>query len=109
MVFLHRRTDLSIDEFRHHLHEVHAPLLRQLPGLQRLVTNSALPDPSGQEPVYDGIGEDWFESIETMQAAFASPAGQAVMADSATFVDMSRLQLMVVEEVEVFSGAAVSV
>jgi hypothetical protein len=36
-----------------------------------------------------------------MAAAFASPAGQAVMADAANFLDMSRLQIVVVEEVDV--------
>jgi hypothetical protein len=36
-----------------------------------------------------------------MAAAFASPAGQAVMADAANFLDMSRLEIVVVEEVEV--------
>jgi hypothetical protein len=36
-----------------------------------------------------------------MGAAFASPDGQAVLADAPNFLDMSRLQLLVVEEEEI--------
>jgi hypothetical protein len=35
-----------------------------------------------------------------MGAAFASPAGQAVIADSTNFLDMSRLSLLVMQEEE---------
>jgi hypothetical protein len=36
-----------------------------------------------------------------MGAAFASPEGQAIIADAPNFLDMSRLQLLVVEEEEI--------
>jgi hypothetical protein len=36
-----------------------------------------------------------------MGAAFASPAGQALMADAPNFLDMTRFQVVVVEEKEV--------
>jgi hypothetical protein len=55
----------------------------------------------GTQSDYDGIGEDWFESAPAMQAAFASPEGQAVGADAAVFLDLTRLQLLVVAEAEV--------
>jgi uncharacterized protein (TIGR02118 family) len=100
IVGLHRRPGTSPEEFREHFEARHLPLLRQLPGLRRLVTNFALPGPGG-EPAYDGFGEDWFDTPEAMAAAFASPAGQAVMADAGDFLDMSRLEIVVVEEVEV--------
>jgi hypothetical protein len=36
-----------------------------------------------------------------MQAALASPQGQAVNADAATFLDLSKLQFLVVQEDEI--------
>jgi uncharacterized protein (TIGR02118 family) len=72
-----------------------------MPGLRRLVINRVHPDPSGLPPAWNALAEDWFDSLEAMQAALASPQGQAVMADAATFLDMSKLQFLVVEEDEV--------
>ncbi len=101
VLLLARRGDLSPADFRRHWRETHAPLLMQLPGLRRLVFNYAQPGQDGVAPEYDGISEDWFESVEAMQAAFASPAGQAVFADAPNFLDMTKLQLLVVEEDEI--------
>jgi len=85
VLLLHRRADLSIDEFRRYWHDKHRPLLERLPGLRRLVLNDALPGPDGMPPVCDGSAEDWFDSPEAMLAAFASPEAQAVRADVANF------------------------
>jgi uncharacterized protein (TIGR02118 family) len=101
VLLLHRRADLSIDEFRHYWHQTHRPLLERLPGLRRLVLNDVLPSPEGAQPVCDGIAEDWFDSVESMQAAFASPEAQAITADVANFLDLSRFQILMVAEQEV--------
>jgi EthD domain len=37
--------------------------------------------------LFDGIAEIWFESREAYEAAVASPAGQAVLADGAVAFD----------------------
>jgi uncharacterized protein (TIGR02118 family) len=101
ILLLNRRPDLSVDEFRRYWHETHRPLLEQLPGLRRLVLNDVLPGQDGAPTLCDGIAEDWFDSIEAMQAAFASPAAQAVTADVANFLDLSRFQMLMVAEQEV--------
>jgi uncharacterized protein (TIGR02118 family) len=101
VLLLHRRPDLSVEDFRRHWHEVHRPLLERLPGLRRLVLNDVLPGPDGAPAPCDGIAEDWFDSVEAMQAAFASPEAQAVNADVVNFVDMSRFQVLTVVEHEV--------
>jgi uncharacterized protein (TIGR02118 family) len=101
MLLLHRHPDVTIDEFRRHWHGEHQALLVRLPGLRRLVLNDVLPGPDGSPPPCDGIAEDWFESPEAMQAAFASPEAQAVAADAAKFLDLTRLQTLVVTEQEV--------
>lgn len=40
------------------------------------MVNYVLPVPDGTAPAYDAVAEDWFDSPEAMQAAFASPEGQ---------------------------------
>jgi uncharacterized protein (TIGR02118 family) len=104
VLLLPRRADLSPEQFRTYWRETHAPLLAQLPGLRRLVFNYAQPALDGAEPEFDGISEDWFESAEAMQAAFGSPAGQAVFADAPHFLDMGRLRMFMVEEEEITVG-----
>ena len=92
---------MSIDEFRRYWHERHRPLVERLPGLRRLVLNDVLPGPDAADPACDGIAEDWFDSVESMQAAFASPEAQAVSADVVNFLDLSRFQMLMVAEREV--------
>jgi uncharacterized protein (TIGR02118 family) len=101
MLILHRRSDLTTEEFRRYWHEQHQPLPVRLPGLRRLVLNDVLPAPDGSPVPCDGIAEDWFESAEAMQAAFVSPEGQAVFADAANFLDLTRMQMVVVAEQDV--------
>jgi uncharacterized protein (TIGR02118 family) len=108
VLLLHRRADLSVDEFRQYWHETHRPLIERLPGLRRLVLNDVLPGPDGAEPTCDGISEDWFDSFEAMQAAFASAEAQAVTADVVNFLDLSRFQMLMVMEQEVALAAPAS-
>ena len=101
ILLLYRRPDLTAEEFRRYWHEQHRPLLERLPGLRRLVLNDVVPAPGGAPAACDGISEDWFESPEVMQAAFGSSEGQAVAADAANFLDLTRMQMLVVDEHEV--------
>jgi|SRR5579884_3483052 len=98
VILLPRRPDLSPEEFARHFHETHLPLLTQVPGLRRQVVNWAFPAPDGAPPAYDAVAEDWFDDAAAMQAAFASPQGQAVLADAPNFLDMARFQFLVAEE-----------
>jgi uncharacterized protein (TIGR02118 family) len=100
ILLLHRREGMSVEDFRHYWRHTHAPLLLQLPGLRRLVFNYGRSDETGGAPAYDGVSEDWFESAEALQLAFASPQGGAVAADAPNFLDVSRIQTLVVEEDE---------
>jgi uncharacterized protein (TIGR02118 family) len=108
VLLLHRRPDLTVDQFRQYWHTKHRPLIERLPGLRRLVLNDVLPGPNGPEPTCDGIAEDWFDSLEAMQVAFASPEAQAVTADVANFLDLKRFQMLMVAEQEVPLSSASS-
>ena len=69
--------------------------------MRRLVVNHVLPDPNGPPPAYDAVAEDWFDDLAAMGAAFAPLEGQAVLNDAPNFLDMSRLQVLAVEEEEI--------
>jgi uncharacterized protein (TIGR02118 family) len=98
VVLLPRRDDMSPEEFARYAREHHLPLVAKLPGLRRLVINHVLPDPNGPPPAYDAVAEDWFDDQAAMGAAFASPEGHAVIADVRKFLDITRFELLVVEE-----------
>jgi uncharacterized protein (TIGR02118 family) len=101
IVLLPRRDGMSQDEFARYAQEQHFPIATKLPGLRRLVFNRVVPDPNGASPAYDAVAEDWFDDFAAMGAAFASPEGHAVIADAANFLDMTRLQVLAVEDEEV--------
>jgi uncharacterized protein (TIGR02118 family) len=106
IVLVRRREDMSVDDFRAYLHGPHAQLVSRLPGLRRLVYNDVLPDPSGTDSPYDAIAENWFDSPEAMQAAFASPQGQAALGDVPNFQDPAQLRILVVQERDVLQAAS---
>ena len=101
IILLARRDDMSREDFTRYTRDQHLPLVAKLPGLRRLIVNQVLPDPNGPPPAYDAVAEDWFDDLAAMGAAFESPEGQAVIADAANFLDMSRLQVLAVEEEEI--------
>ena len=58
----------------------HAPMvLEKIPGLKRFVAANVLGAPAGA-PAYQRVAELYFDSLESLQAAMASPGGQATVA-----------------------------
>jgi uncharacterized protein (TIGR02118 family) len=100
IVLMRMRPGMNAEDFRRYLEDTHVPLLAKLPGVQRLVNNHVLASADGSPPPYDLIGEAWFSSAEAMQAAYAGPEGQAVMADVPNFLDPAELRILIVEEAE---------
>ena len=89
---LKRRPDVSEDDFRREW-IVHRDLVCKMPGISAYRQNVVLSrewvkgTPCGyQELPIDGIVELWFESTDTLNAAFASSAGQTTMAHAKTFI-----------------------
>ena len=75
----------------------HVPLARALPGMTRYVASRVAETAYGEG--YYRMAEQWFPSREALDAAVASPEGQAVAADAGPYV--RDLVLMVAEEQEV--------
>jgi uncharacterized protein (TIGR02118 family) len=93
IILLKRRDDLSLEAFAHWwLHE-HAPLAERLEQVRGLSFNLVAGDGSA---AFDGVSELWFDTREAFEAAYATPHGRAVAADSMAHV--SRRERMFVTE-----------
>ena len=101
MVVLYRRNDLSQEEFRRHLREIHGPLARKLPGLRKYVQNYASDDPKRKHPGWDAIVELYFDDWDKMEHAWASVEARESDADLPLFADLARSTWSVVDEVTV--------
>jgi uncharacterized protein (TIGR02118 family) len=93
MSVLRRRPDVTPEQFRHEWRVEHARLVRATKGIlgyrQNLVIGRQAPKGTtvGYEGLpIDGIVELWFESTGSLDAAFASAEGQALMAHAPAFI-----------------------
>ena len=58
----------------------HAPMVHdKIPGLKKFLSAQVLGTPAGAAP-YQRVAELYFESMEALQAAMASPGGQTTVA-----------------------------
>lgn len=101
MVVLYRRPDLTREQFRRHLEQIHGPLAKALPGLRKYSQNHVTADSKRKDPGWDAIVELYFDNWESMEAAWASPQGAASDADLLLFADLNRTTWSVVEEITV--------
>ena len=114
LVFVIRRLPkLSREEFQEYWYEKHGPLVREHApalGIKRYVQTHTVETPldeglregrGGAEP-FDGIAELWWESIEALGAAVATPEGEraaaALLEDERRFIDLERSPLWLCEE-----------
>ncbi|MEP6782843.1 MAG: EthD family reductase [Acidobacteriota bacterium] len=66
-------------EFERRYNAEHAPMVHaKVPGLKKFVAAKVLGTPTGAAP-YQRVAELYFESMATLQAAMASPGGQATV------------------------------
>lgn len=101
VAFLKRKPGISRDEFARRWVEKHSRMAAQLPGLRGYRINIAAvrqPEGTKPEPIYDGTAELWWDSIEAMEAAFASPLGQRAGTDADEFSSV-RIHLYTTEHV----------
>jgi uncharacterized protein (TIGR02118 family) len=81
----------NVEEFDKHYNEVHAPLMKQVPGLERLVVSRNLRAFGGDAPYYL-IAEMHFADKDSFKTAMASEenkaAGKDVMGFAGKLVTM---------------------
>ena len=95
-----RKPELSVEEFQRYWRETHGPIAARIPGLRRYVQCHTLRETyaGDRAPAYDGAAELWFDDMESMQAAFASPEVRTAMEDERHFIDHTRVALFFTEE-----------
>jgi len=71
--------------FDKHYYETHIPLAKKIPGLRKYaVSQGPVATPAGPSPLHP-IAILTFDGVADIQAAFASPQGQAAAADLPNF------------------------
>lgn len=89
-----RRAGTTTPEFQRHWRTLHAEAVRALPRLGRYVQNHLILRDDGRpwlpRPTFDACAEIEFTDVPAMEAAFSSPAADAVRADSALLVEPGR-------------------
>ena len=101
VILLTRGSDQTPEDFRRWWLDEHAPLARQLPGLQKLVFNLVSPaiNPDSDDLPYDGVSELWFDTREAFLTAYDTEIGRKVASDSLAHVG-GRLRLFVEEHIQ---------
>ena len=71
--------------FDRHYTEVHAPLAKKIPGLERFTLSRPAPGPDGATPPYHLVAVLEFTDEAAFGAGMSGPEGQAAVADLQNF------------------------
>lgn len=93
---------VSREAARGYWRDAHVRLVEQVPGVKRYVQDHCVVGPDGSEPPYAGLGELWFDDIDTAKAALATREWQAVLEDASTFMDLDHVTAAWAEEYPIF-------
>lgn len=86
IAFLNRKPGMSMEEFKERWVEEHIKISAKLPGLLGYRINIATERQENDgEALYDGTAELWWNSIEDMEASFATDIGIAAGKDADEF------------------------
>ena len=91
IAFLKRRPGMTREEFAQRWVHEHTKISGKLPGLLGYRINIATErQPGGiiDEPLYDGTAELWWNSIEEMEASFATDIGVLAGQDGDAFAEV---------------------
>ena len=96
-----RRPELEPEEFRRYWREVHAPIAGKIPGLRRYVQCHTVERSAELRADFDGAAELWFDDMDALLTALASPEVEAAVSDERNFIDHGRTAMFVTEEHEI--------
>jgi uncharacterized protein (TIGR02118 family) len=106
MSLLKRRADVDPATFRHEWQDVHAGMVREIREVEGYTQNLVIGRSLGRSPsaIYDevpidGIVELWFRDVQSLEAAFTSPEGKALMQHAKAFIAEITTFLVEVHEV----------
>lgn len=84
LIALYRQPE-DPEAFERHYAQIHAPIVRSIPGLARLVVNRGVAPPWGGEPAFYLIAEMHFADEATFRHAMASAENRAAGKDLRQF------------------------
>jgi len=91
IALLKRKPGISREAFEERWLNEHTKLSGKMPGVRGYrinIANDYQPSGAGVEPIYDGTAELWWDSVEAMEASFASDIGVAAGADADQFCEV---------------------
>jgi uncharacterized protein (TIGR02118 family) len=95
VVTMDRKPGTTTAAFRRYYREEHAPLARQLPGLERYTVSFPL---TPEDSPHDAQAELYYESAEALDESFASATSTDVRDDLAAFADTDSVTRFVADE-----------
>jgi len=99
IVLVKRKEGLPLQEFREHSLGKYADLVLDVPGVRRYLQGHTRDGAYGiGEAVLDAAHQLWFDDLDAMNAALASPEFQRAQEDLESFVETRYVHRMVVEE-----------
>src|SRR5262249_48003882 len=92
MYIIAPKAGMSPDEFQRYSYslDTHAPIVKEIPHLERYVINIFRPRPDAPFHAIGGIAEQWFASAERMRAAFGTAAAERARADISNFAEVAQ-------------------
>jgi uncharacterized protein (TIGR02118 family) len=98
---IHRKPELSFDDFLTHYRDVHIPIARKLPKLRGYDIFPVLPSPDADGHAPDAFTLMTFDSAEDFQTFLTSPEMAEIAEDNDTFID--RFELYTVDHLPVMT------
>ena len=101
MLVIYRRP-VDPEAFAQHYFQTHIPLARAIPGLRKYEVSRGLITTIAGSPDIHMIGTLYFDDMEAIQKAFASPEGRAAAADRQLYApDASGVQMYLFDDGDV--------
>lgn len=96
---------MSVEDFHRYWREVHGPLVASTRSGSHVVryeqNHRLLGDYERDPDGFDGVAEQWFESLDAFRASLAEPDYARIADDLPNFLDVGRIVFVVTEEPDV--------
>lgn len=106
---LRRKPGMTPEEFHEHWRSVHGPLIPATRSGSHVVRYEQHPRPlddyaDHDDPGYDGVTVQWFESMEEYRAHMAEDDFALIWEDISRFLDTDRLEFVLTEHPRLLIG-----
>jgi uncharacterized protein (TIGR02118 family) len=103
--FLKRKPGMGVEEFHRYWREVHGPLVASTRSGRHVIryeqSHRTSADYDRDPDGFDGVAEQWFESVDAFRASLAEPDYARIAEDLGNFLDLDSLVFVLTDEPEV--------